>query len=310
MGINLSKIKTYSIKKRKSNVAVDFFAKPQAKGQRVRDFYNSLPNILKAKDFKVCIDAIVEARKKNKAVIFFLGAHVIKCGLSPLIIQLINKNIITGIALNGAGMIHDFEIASNGATSEDVLSGLMDGSFGMVRETADFLNRSTSIAAQEDQGLGYSVGESIKNADFKFKNFSILYNCYLKNIPVTVHVAIGTDIIHQHPDFNGADAGKATQKDFHILAETLTNIGNGGVVVNVGSAVILPEVFLKALTITRNLGYKTFNFTSINFDMIHQYRPQQNVVFRPTQPKGRGINITGHHEIMLPLLVAGILEKI
>lgn len=310
MGINLSKIKTYSIKNRKNKVAINLFAKPQKKGQKFKDFYASLPNVLKAQDIRLCVDSIVQARKKKKPVIFLLGAHVIKCGLNPLIIQLIKKNVITAIALNGAGMIHDFEVASNGATSEDVLSGLINGSFGMVKETADFLNRSTSLAAANNEGLGYSVGKCIKNANFRFKDLSILYNCFLKNVPITVHVAIGTDIIHQHQSFKGEDAGKATQKDFHILTEAISKIGNGAVVVNVGSAVVLPEVFLKALTITRNLGYKTFNFTSINFDMIHQYRPQQNIVNRPTQPKGRGFYITGHHEIMIPFLVAGILEKI
>lgn len=310
MAINLSKIKTYSIKKRKSKVATNLFAKVQKKDQSFRYFYNSLPDVLKAQDFKVCVDSIVKARKKNKPVVFLLGAHVIKCGLSPLIIQLIKRNTITAVALNGAGMIHDFEIASNGATSEDVLSGLIKGSFGMVKETADFLNTATSRAAQNDEGLGYAVGESIHEAKLRYRDTSILYNCYNKEIPATVHVAIGTDIIHQHPDFNGEQAGKASLKDFHILTETLTKIGNGGVVVNVGSAVVLPEVFLKALTITRNLGYKTFNFTSINFDMLPQYRPQQNIVFRPTQPKGKGFYITGHHEIMIPLLVAGILEKL
>lgn len=310
MGIELSKIKTYSIKKRKSKVAIGLFAKPMKKGQSFGDFYNSLPNILKADDLKTCIDLIVKAHKKNKPVVFLLGAHVIKCGLNPLIIQLIKRNIISAIALNGAGLIHDYEIAYNGQTSEDVLEGLIDGSFGMARETADFLNKSTHQAAKNNEGLGYRVGRNIKEANLKYKDLSILYNAYIKKIPVTIHIAIGTDIIHQHPDFKGEDAGKASLKDFHILVENLTKIGNGGVVVNVGSAVILPEVFLKALTITRNLGYKTFNFTSINFDMIHQYRPQQNIVSRPTQPKGKGFYITGHHEIMIPLLVAGILEKL
>ena len=291
-------------------MATNLFAKVQRKGQKFKDFYNSLPDVLKAQDFKVCVDSIVKARKKNKPIIFLLGAHVIKCGLNPLIIQLIKKNVITAVAFNGAGIIHDFEVASNGATSEDVLSGLIDGSFGMAKETASFLNRSTTLAAINNDGLGYTVGKCIGNTNFKFKNLSILYNCYLKKIPATVHVAIGTDIIHQHPNFKGEDAGKATQKDFHILAKVLTRIGSGGVVVNIGSAVILPEVFLKALTITRNLGYKTFNFTSINFDMLYQYRPQQNIVCRPTQPKGKGFYIIGHHEIMVPLLVAGILEQL
>ncbi|MDD5550667.1 MAG: deoxyhypusine synthase family protein [Candidatus Omnitrophica bacterium] len=291
-------------------MAINIFAKPQRKGQRFKDFYNSLPQILKAEDFKISVDSIIKAYKNHKPVIFLLGAHVIKCGLSPLIIQLIKKGIINAVALSGAGMIHDFEIASNGKTSEDVLKGLMDGSFGMAKETAGFLNNSTSEAARNDEGLGFTVGKNIKEANLRYKDLSILYNCYLKKIPATVHVAIGTDIIHQHPNFRGEDAGKASLSDFHILIGALAEIGNGGVVVNIGSAVILPEVFLKALTITRNLGYKTFNFTSVNFDMLHQYRPQQNIVSRPTQPRGKGFYITGHHEIMVPLLTAAILEKL
>lgn len=286
------------------------FAKPQRKGQKFSDFYNSLPHILKAQDFKDCVDLIVKAHKTKKPVVFLLGAHVIKCGLSPLIIQLINKGIINLVALNGAGMIHDFEIALNGQTSEDVLEGLIDGSFGMVKETAEFLNKSTSQAARNDEGLGYRVGLNIKNSQLRHKDLSILYNCYMNKIPTTVHVAIGTDIIHQHPNFRGEDAGKTSQKDFLALVEVLTKIGGGGVVVNIGSAVILPEVFLKALTVTRNLGYKTFDFTTVNFDMLAQYRPQQNIVCRPTQPKGKGYYITGHHEIMVPLLAAAILERL
>jgi deoxyhypusine synthase len=310
MSINLSKIKTYSIKTRKSKVDINLFAKPQKKGQKFKDFYNSLPNILKAEEFRSCVDLIVKAHKKNKPVVFLVGAHVIKCGLNSLIIQLIKKNIISLLALNGAGLIHDFEIASSGTTSEYVLDGLIDGSFGMVRETAEFLNTATAEAAENDAGLGSAIGKNIKDANLKYKDLSILYNCYIKKIPVTAHVAIGTDIIHQHPDFSGENAGKASLKDFHILIEHITRIGNGGVVINIGSAVILPEVFLKALTITRNLGYKTFNFTSINFDMLQQYRPQQNIINRPTHPKGKGFYITGHHEIMIPLLVAGILEQL
>lgn len=310
MSINLSKIKTYSIKKRKSKVATGLFAKLQRKGQKFSDFYASLPHILKAQDFKNCVDLIIKAYKTRKPVIFLLGAHVIKCGLSPLIIQLIKKGVINLIALNGAGMIHDFEIALNGETSEDVLDGLLDGSFGMAKETAEFLNKSTSQAARYNEGLGHRVGLNIKDSRLSHKELSILYNCYINKIPATIHVAIGTDIIHQHPSFHGGDAGRASQKDFHILIEALTRIGGGGVVVNIGSAVILPEVFLKALTVTRNLGYKTFDFTTANFDMLAQYRSQQNIVYRPTQPKGRGFYITGHHEIMVPLLVAAILEKL
>lgn len=305
--LDINKIKTYSLKQRYSKVKALDFAKVGKKCEGFREFYASLPNILAAKDFKQIVDAIVGAYKRKKAVILMLGAHPIKCGLSPLIIQLINKGIITHVAMNGAGIIHDFELSLQGKTSEDVAASLKNGKFGMAKETAEFLN--SAINDNADLGVGSAVAKSLSCAKLRYKNLSIIYACEQKGIPVTVHVAIGTDIIHQHPSCDGASLGEAALVDFHKLTETVAKL-NGGVVLNFGSAVIMPEVFLKALNIARNLGYKVNNFTTANFDMIHHYRPQANVVSRPTQDSGKGFYIIGHHEIMLPLLVRAIIERI
>lgn len=310
MKINLHKVKTYSIKERFSKVKKSAFAKVCAKGGSFNEFYASLPAILKAQDLKAVVEAIIAARRKKKPVILMMGAHVIKCGLSPLIIDLLKKKIITTIALNGAGIIHDFEIAYLGKTSEDVGEVLQDGKFGMGKETAEFLNKAIQEGADEGLGLGESVGRAIAYKNLKYKNHSILYHCYQEKITATVHVAIGTDIIHQHPSFDGASTGEASQRDFLKLVEIVGAIGNGGVVLNFGSNVILPEVFLKALNLARNVGCKVNNFVTANFDMLYHYRPAVNVVSRPTQGSGRGYYIIGHHEIMLPLLHRAIIERI
>ncbi len=310
---NIKNIKTYSILKRKNKVKESKFAIPYEKGDGVSKFYKKLPDILAAKDIRCIVDDIILARKKKAPVVFMLGAHVIKCGLSPIIIDLIKKDIITCIALNGAGLIHDFEIALIGSTSEDVGKALDDGSFGMADETSRYINtaikKSTNL---QNVGLGSAVGDFIfKNkSKFPHKEHSILYNCSLKKIPVTVHVGIGTDIIHQHPLCDGAAIGKGSLSDFYRLAKVLSKLENG-VVINFGSSVILPEVFLKALNIARNLGFKVKNFTSADFDMIKHYRPHQNVVSRPTRLSSKkGYSITGHHEIMLPLLSAFLIDRI
>jgi len=308
--IDITKIKTYSVKKRPSKVKSGDFAKTCKKGAKFIDFYDSLPNILAASELKVLVDAIVRARKNSKPVIFMFGAHVIKCGLSPLIIDLIGKDIITAIALNGAGVVHDSEIAMVGFTSEDVAKALEDGSFGMARETAEFVNSAVKDAAKRNIGMGKAIGEAINKSGFKYKDLSILAAAQRKEISATIHVAIGADIVHQHPSCDGASLGKASLEDFHIFISEAAKLGNGGVVVNIGSAVVLPEVFLKAFNVARNLGNNVKNFTAANFDMLHQYRPYQNVVKRPTMSGGKGISITGHHEIMIPLLYQAIIEKI
>jgi len=240
-----------------------------------------------------------------------LGAHVIKCGLSPIVIDLINRGIIDCIALNGAGIIHDFEIAFQGKTSEDVERAIRDGSFGMAQETAGFINDAIKAGIKSDLGVGKSMGKAIDQDNrLPYKNLSILHTAYKKGITVSVHVAIGTDIVHQHLSCNGAAVGQASLKDFHNFIAEVSKLGDGGVLINFGSAVILPEVFLKALTVARNLGYKVKNFTTANFDMIYHYRPEQNIVRRPTQDSGKGYYIIGHHEIMLPLLASAIIEEL
>jgi deoxyhypusine synthase len=311
MSIDLSKIRRYSIAKRKSKVNLKNFARPGKKGISFRKFYDLLPDILVAKNFRYVVDKIVLARKRKKPVIFMCGAHVIKCGLNPLLIDLIKKRIISCIALNGAGIIHDFEIALCGNTSENVDNGLVNGSFGMSKDTADFLNATIREGNREGLGIGEAVGKYIALEKLKFKNYSLLYACYRYTLPATVHVAVGTDVIHQHPSADGASIGEASLRDFRKLTEVVSNLGNGGVVVNLGSAVVLPEVFLKALNLARNLGKSVCNFTAVNFDMFYHYRPHQNVVLRPLKgERAKGYYILGHHEIMIPLLYQAILEKI
>lgn len=308
--MDLSKVKTYDLKSRKSKVDMAAFCRLPKGGSSFSSFYNSLPHILKAQDLHLVVDAIVAARNKKKPVIFMLGAHVIKCGLSPLIIELMERRVINCVALNGAGIIHDFEVAYQGKTSEDVTTELVKGRFGMSRQTAEFINGAINEGARFGQGIGQAVGEKIGEKNLKFKNLSILYNAAKLKVPVTVHVAIGTDIIHQHPSFDGGLTGKGSQIDFKTLVRQVSKLGKGGVVVNFGSAVVLPEVFLKALNLARNLGFKAQGFTTATFDMIHHYRPQQNVVLRPTFKSGRGYYIIGHHEIMLPLLAWAVLGKL
>lgn len=308
--LDIGKVKTYSVLKRKSKVEIKNFAKPSQKGGGFLSFYDSLPNILKAKDSRAVVSAVVRAHSQKKSVILMMGAHVIKCGLNPLVIDLLKKKVITCLCLNGAGVIHDFEIAFQGRTSEDVACNLKDGSFGMGKETAEFINSAVSIGAKSGLGLGYAVAQRIEECPLKYKNLSVIFNAYKNKIPVCVFVAIGTDIIHQHPSFDAAATGTASLRDFHKLTEEVSGLNNGGVVLNFGSAVILPEVFLKALNLGRNLGHKIKNFTSANFDMRYQYRPQMNVVSRPTEDTGCGYYIIGHHEIMLPLLHRAIVEYI
>lgn len=238
------------------------------------------------------------------------GAHVIKCGLGPVVIELMRRRVITCVALNGAGIIHDFELALQGKTSEDVAENLKNGKFGMGRQTAEFLNHAVKEGVGNGLGLGEAVAEKIANSKLRYKNLSLLANAFKLKVPICVFVAIGTDIIHQHPSFDAALCGEGSLRDFHILVENVCGLNQGGVVLNFGSAVILPEVFLKALNLARNLRNKVENFTAANFDMLYQYRPAQNIVLRPVSPKGEGYYIVGHHEIMLPLLAQAIIEKI
>ena len=306
--IDLSKIKTIPLDTRKCKVAVKDFASLPEKGSSFKNFYDSLPNILAARDFKDVVDAIVAARKKKRMVIFMMGAHVIKCGLSPIVIDLMKRGIVKHVALNGAGIIHDTEVAMIGRTSEDVCEGIVDGSFGMAQETASFINGAINYGFRNGIGIGEAVGSRIMKSKSLYKDKSILAMGYKLGVPVTVHVAIGTDIIHQHPSANGMAIGEGSLLDFKTFIYSVSKLENG-VAVNIGSAVILPEVFLKAVTVARNLGYKAHKFTTANFDMIIQYRPYQNVIRRPTSTGGKGYNITGNHELMIPLLYRSIIEK-
>lgn len=305
----MKKLRLRSIRSRRSKVDVSMFAKPLRKKSSFNRFYNSLPDILVARDLKRLANAVVKAKKSGKMVIFMLGAHVIKCGLSPLIIDLMKKGVIKTIALNGAGIIHDTEIAMAGHTSEDVDAAIKNGSFGMTEESASFINGAINRGLHEGVGIGKALGIAIAKSKFRLKKQSILYWGEKLNIPVTVHVAIGTDTIHQHPSCNGAAVGEGTLLDFRNFIYSVSRL-KGGVIINFGSAVVLPEVFLKAISTSRNLGYSVKNFVAANFDMHKLYRPQQNVIKRPISSGGEGFNFIGHHEIMLPLLYQTINEKL
>ena len=308
--IKIDKVKTYSVLKRKSKVEAKSFAKAPLRKAAFSRFYASMPDILKAADLRAVVDAVVKARKLGKPVILMAGAHVIKCGLNPVLIELLRKRVITCIALNGAGVIHDFELALQARTSEDVGESLKNGSFGMGRETADFINTAAIEGVSAGLGLGYSVARKIAVSKLRYKNLSLLYNAYKLKVPVCVFVAIGTDIIHQHPSFNAAFTGEGSLRDFYTFTDNVRKINRGGVVLNFGSAVILPEVFLKALNLSRNLGHKVKDFTTANFDMNYHYRPSQNVVQRPVLSGGKGYYIVGHHEIMLPLFAQAVVERL
>jgi hypothetical protein len=310
--IDLSKVRTISIQNRRSKVNTSEFAKVfDPKAQSFSDFIDSLPDILVAKDLKTLVDRIVNAYEKNKLVVFLIGAHVIKVGLAPLLIELGKIGVIKALAMNSATAIHDVETALFGQTSEDVAENIMDGSFGMAKETGDFINLTLKeYCENSDLGYGEALGKKLNDINAPNKDYSVLASYYNLNIPVTVHAAIGTDIVHQQPTMDGSATGEMSFRDFKILCNVLTKLDSESVVVNIGSAVIMPEVFLKALTVVRNLGYNAFGFTTANFDMIRHYRPTVNVVQRPTQGGGTGLMITGHHEIMIPLLVAMIKSKI
>jgi len=306
--IDTSRIKTYSVKGRESKVRTGDFAKPHQKGASFKDFFSSLPDILASRNFKDVVAAIVQARKDKRPVMLGMGAHAIKVGLNPVIIDLMERGIITSLSLNGAGIIHDFELALIGRTSEDVDKEILTGAFGMAEETGSMLNQAIKSAGPEE-GIGAAVGRMIQNGDFPYKGKSLLAAGRRLEIPVTVHVAIGTDIIHMHPSFDGRATGEAAQRDFLAFCSLVSDI-EGGVYINLGSAVLLPEIFLKAVTLCRNLGHSLHHFTTVNMDFVQHYRPNTNVVRRPTQGGGRGFALTGHHEIMLPLLAAAIIEEL
>jgi hypothetical protein len=304
---SLRRLKTYPLKERKSKVSLEDFAQPWTPGNPFGSFLETLPNILSAKDFRAVVLKILAARKAGKTLHWSMGAHVIKVGLNPILIGLMKQGFISALSLNGAGIIHDTELAMIGRTSEDVDKELGAGSFGMSRETAYFLNRSIRRGADKGLGLGEAIGDALLGSKFPFLSCSLLAMARQMDIPVTVHVAIGTDIIHLHPSMDARATGQTTHQDFQIFCSVVRSLENG-VFLNIGSAVILPEIFLKAVTLVRNLGYPLANFTTVNMDFIRQYRPYTNVVHRPTLEGGQGYSLVGPHELMVPLLAAAVLE--
>ncbi len=302
------KIKTYSLKGRPSKVRVGEFAKPHRKGGGFKDFFASLPDLIAAKNLKEVVAAIVQARKDKRPVMLGMGAHAIKVGLNPVIIDLLERGIVTSLSTNGACVIHDFELAFIGQTSEDVDKEILSGQFGMAEETGRMINEAVKDGTGTGLGIGEAVGRMIQAGEFPYKDKSLQATCARLGVPITVHVAIGTDIIHMHPSFDGRATGAACQRDFEKFCSLVAGL-EGGVFVNLGSAVLLPEIFLKAVTLVRNLGHDLRHFTTVNMDFIQHYRPNTNVVRRPTQGGGRGYALTGHHEIMLPLLAAAIIEQ-
>jgi hypothetical protein len=309
--INASDLKTYPLNKRHSKVRVSDFAKPWRRGGSFSRFLASLPDILAVKTLRAVAAAIARAHRAGRPVILGIGAHVIKVGLAPVVVDLVERGIVTAVAMNGAGIIHDFELALMGHTSEEVDAEIDDGRFGMAEETGRMLNDAIDRGATAGQGLGEAVGHYINGSPrlFPHRATSILASGARCCVPVTVHVAVGTDIIHMHPSADGAAIGATSLLDFRRLAAVVAGM-EGGVYVNAGSAVILPEVFLKTVSLGRNLGHALSNITTVNMDFLNHYRPHTNVVRRPTQKGGRGYSLTGHHEIMLPLLAAAVTEAL
>jgi len=303
--MNLDQVHPKSIADRSSKVRAEDFARVVPPDEWFNRLEEALPRILAGESFSRVVDHILEAVRKSKPVIFMLGAHVIKCGLSALIVDLMRRGVISAVALNGAGVIHDVEIARWGQTSEDVEAALVQGRFGMTAETADFINAALQ-RAEPDEGYGACVGRSLAMDEPPHGDLSLLLAGHRLGVPVTVHVALGTDVIHQHPSTDGARVGELSYHDFKILAGLVSRIGDGGVVLNVGSAVILPEVFLKCLSLAVNLHGRIGDFVTVNVDMIRHYRPTMNLVQRPARLGGTGYDLTGQHEIMIPLLSAAI----
>ncbi|NTV12547.1 MAG: hypothetical protein HGA96_01215 [Desulfobulbaceae bacterium] len=302
-------LNTYSVHDRFSKVTVANFARPLPAGATLQEFIASLPDQLLGRDFPDLVERLALARENGRPLLVGLGAHVIKVGLNPLLIDLMAKKIITGLALNGAGIVHDTEIAMVGRTSEDVDQVLGLGEFGAARETGEEINRAINQGAQNGQGMGEALGDYLLAQDFPHNNVSLLASARRLGVPVTVHVAIGTDIVHIHPNADGAAIGQTSHLDFKLFCAEVAEL-EGGAYLNLGSAVLLPEVFLKALTVARNLGHRVTQFTTANFDFIRHYRTMTNVVNRPVAGGGRGFNIIGHHEIMIPLLAAALVERL
>lgn len=313
--IELGAVRTYSLASRKSKVSVTNFAKPPGKNASIATFFDNLSNFLAARDLREVVAAIQRARAGGKTILWGMGGHVIKVGLGPVLIDLMERGFVSGVAMNGAALIHDFEIAIAGNTSEDVDAGIGAGQFGMARETGEHLNEIAMDAARTGVGYGEAAGKFLisSSAKARFASSSIIASAYRLKIPVTVHLAIGTDIPHMHPAADGAALGTATYQDFRLFCSLVKSMHPGGAYLNWGSAVLLPEIFLKAVSVVRNLGVPLRPITTANFDFIQHYRPLQNVVKRPTIPdikssrvQSKGYALTGHHELMMPLLAAAL----
>ena len=307
--IDLDKIKTTPLRDRPSKVSVTALARVWQKGGVLRDFLATLPDILGARDFRAVVAAMVTARRAGKPVILGLGAHVIKVGLSPVVIDLMERGIVNAIAMNGAGPIHDFELAYAGFTSEEVEAVLGTGEFGMAEETGRILNDAVREGIAKGWGFGQAVGEKLRVLSPPYLHLSLCAAAVRLHLPVTVHVAVGTDVIHMHPSCDGAAIGEASHLDFRLLTAVVAELGGGGVYLNVGSAVLLPEVFMKAIAVARNVGHAVTDFTTVNMDFLQHYRPTQNVVRRPVAGGGQGYALIGHHEILFPLLAAAVIEQ-
>ena len=306
--IDLTQISTYPLASRPSKVTTADFASPATKESSLGDFLDTLPNILAARELRELAGLIRDAKQKGRAIIAGLGGHVVKTGLAPILIDLMKRGYVSAFAMNGSAMIHDFEIALVGATSEDVDATLGAGTFGMAEETGRIINQSMVDGAKDELGIGEAIGRQLETMRPAHAQQSILHAAYQARVPVSVHVAIGTDIVHIHPSADGASIGKTSLQDFRLLCSLVRELDGGGVYLNFGSAVVLPEVFLKTVTVVRNLGFKLQDFCTANFDFVQQYRPLTNVVRRPVAGSGRGFSFIGHHEIMIPLLAASVIN--
>ena len=305
-------MRTIPVAVRPNKVTASEFAHPPGDDRSFRAFLDALPDVLVARDFRAVVSAIATAARRERGVVIMLGGHIVKTGLAPMLVELMRRRIVTHVAMNGSAAIHDYEVARFGATSEDVAAGLVDGTFGMADETGREMNEAFVRGMRDAQGMGEVLGATLDEAPVLANpELSLLLSARRLRIPLTVHAALGAEIIHQHPAASGAAIGDTSHRDFRRLAHSLVQIDDGGVVLNLGSAVIMPEVFLKALTIARNLGAgKPQNFTTADLDMQRHYRPRVNVVQRPTARNGKGYEITGHHEIMVPLLVWAVVEEL
>ena len=309
--IDVSRLTTYSLKSRHSKVKISDFSVPWKKGSPLSTFLSTLPDILAIQTFRSLVQAIVTARRRGRAFILGMGAHPTKVGLNPILVDLMRRDILTAVAINGAVVIHDFELAFQGHTSEEVDAEIDSGRFGMAEETGRMINEAIVAGVRDGLGIGAAVGRYIHQHSklFPFRQTSILATGWKLGIPVTVHMAMGTDIIHMHPSADGAALGAGSLDDFRTLTAVVSRM-EGGVYLNLGSAVLLPEVFLKTVTLSRNLGKSLRKITTANMDFLPHYRPMTNVVRRPTQKGGQGLSLTGHHELMVPLLAAAVIEQL